>query len=83
MKSQRFLVCLVVSAALLVAMVGFSQAQAPRPQQVVTPQAVTGNAFTYQGYLKDGSSPAEGEYDLQFVLLEFRQSEIARASVFW
>jgi hypothetical protein len=68
MKSQRSLVCLVLSAVLLVAVVGSSQAQAPRPQQVVTPQAVTGNAFTYQGYLEDGSSPANGKYDFQFNL---------------
>ena len=68
MKSQRFLMCLVLSTALLVAMAGFSQAQAPRPQEVVTPQTSTGNAFTYQGYLEDGSSPANGKYDFQFNL---------------
>jgi hypothetical protein len=68
MKSQRFLMCLVISAALLVALVGVGQAQAPRPQEVVTPQASTGNAFTYQGYLEDGSSPANGRYDFQFIL---------------
>jgi hypothetical protein len=62
MKSQRFLISLVILAGLLATMVGLSQAQGPGPQEAA------GNAFTYQGYLKDGSSPANGEYDFQFTL---------------
>jgi hypothetical protein len=68
MKSQRLLMSLVIQVVLLAAMVGLSQAQGPEPQEVDTPQATTGNAFTYQGYLKDGSNPANGEYDFRFIL---------------
>jgi hypothetical protein len=32
------------------------------------PQTVTGTAFTYQGRLIDGGTPANGAYDLQFAL---------------
>ncbi len=32
------------------------------------PQATVGTAFTYQGYLTDGSNPANGSYDFQFQL---------------
>ncbi len=32
------------------------------------PQAAIGTAFTYQGRLTDGGSPANGAYDLQFAL---------------
>jgi hypothetical protein len=38
------------------------------PQQVSAPQAPLGTAFTYQGWLTDGGSPAEGEYDFHFSL---------------
>jgi hypothetical protein len=42
--------------------------QDPEPQHVSVPQASLGTAFTYQGLLTDGGSPAEGEYDFQFTL---------------
>lgn len=31
-------------------------------------QTLAGNAFTYQGYLTDGGSPANGFYDFSFSL---------------
>jgi hypothetical protein len=77
MKSQRFLISAAILAVLLALMVGLGalpsaraggQAQAPQPQQITGPQAEVGNAFTYQGYLKDGSNPANGKYDFQFIL---------------
>ena len=32
--------------------------------------APIGTSFTYQGYLTDGGSPADGEYDFQFMLFD-------------
>src|SRR5580692_3302421 len=32
--------------------------------------AAQGTAFTYQGLLNDGGSPANGQYDLQFVVFD-------------
>ena len=32
--------------------------------------AALGAAFTYQGHLSDGGSPANGAYDFQFVLYD-------------
>lgn len=41
------------------------QGQSAQPQ---APQAAVGSGFTYQGSLKDGGSPANGQYDLTFKL---------------
>jgi hypothetical protein len=70
MKSQRFLMSLVVLAALLATIVGLSRAQGTGPQEVVPSRELAGDAFTYQGYLRDGSSPANGEYDFRFILYD-------------
>ena len=43
-------------------------AQAQEPQNVESPQADLGSAFTYQGYLEDGSSPVNSTCDFQFSL---------------
>jgi len=42
------------------------QESAPGPRAVA--RMLTGNAFTYQGYLTDGGSPANGLYDFVFSL---------------
>jgi len=68
MKPQQFFAGGTALVFVLALAVGLSQAQSPRPEQVSMPLASVGNAFTYQGHLKDGSSPANGEYDFQFIL---------------
>ena len=39
-------------------------------QAQVQPAAAQGTAFTYQGSLTDGANPANGKYDLRFVLYD-------------
>jgi hypothetical protein len=76
MKSQQFLVSGITLMVMLVLMAGLSQAQAPDPQQAAISQnpvddaalALLSTSFTYQGYLTDGSNPANGAYDFQFTL---------------
>ncbi len=38
--------------------------------QPASPEAALGTAFTYQGYLAEGNSPAEGPYDFRFALYD-------------
>lgn len=51
---------------------GVAQAQDPPPDgsafKAAPSQTLAGNAFTYQGYLTDGGSPANGFYDFSFSL---------------
>jgi hypothetical protein len=51
---------------------GAAQVQAQEPDGIDRERAVSqvlaGNAFTYQGYLTDGGSPANGLYDFSFSL---------------
>lgn len=64
MKGKRLLSS-VLLVGLLFALAGGTElglAQGP------SPQATVGTAFTYQGRLNDGGSPANGEYDLRFML---------------
>ncbi len=68
MKPQQFLAGGTALVCVLALAVGLSQAQALRPEQVSMPLASVGSAFTYQGYLTDGSNPASGAYDFQFTL---------------
>ncbi len=70
MKSQRILISLVILTTLLAPTMGLTQAQGPGPQEAVTSQAFTGNAFTYQGFLRDGGNPANGEHDFRFILYD-------------
>jgi hypothetical protein len=44
------------------------QAQQPQPES--EPQAPIGGSITYQGRLKDGPNPANGQYDFQFKLFD-------------
>lgn len=56
MKSDR--VSMLVGAVLVLAVAGMASA------------AETGSAFTYQGRLNDGGIPADGPYDLVFILYD-------------
>jgi hypothetical protein len=51
---------------------GVARAQDPPPDgaalEAAPSQTLAGNAFTYQGYLTDGGSPANGFYDFSFSL---------------
>ena len=41
-----------------------------QPETTTAVLAPTGSGFTYQGQLQDGNSPANGSYDLQFMLYD-------------
>jgi hypothetical protein len=47
-----------------------SQAQQSRPIGQTEPLAPVGSAFTYQGSLKNGGNPANGQYDFTFKLFD-------------
>ena len=71
MKSKRILTSVLAVALLLALTVGLTDAQGPGSQGDVSVQATSvGTAFTYQGRLTDGGSPANGEYDFQFTLYD-------------
>ena len=59
---------MIVALLLLALTVGPGQAQGPGPQGDVGVQAALGTAFTYQGQLKSGGNPVNGNCDLQFSL---------------
>jgi hypothetical protein len=65
MKHKSILINLLAVILLSLLTVGGSQAQEPAGD--IDAQAL-GTAFTYQGRLTDGGSPANGEYDFQFEL---------------
>jgi hypothetical protein len=65
MKHRSILINLLAVMLLSLLTVGGSQAQEPAGD--IGAQAL-GTAFTYQGRLTDGGSPANGEYDFQFEL---------------
>jgi hypothetical protein len=58
MKTRKMLAILVLALGLMVFMATSAQAEP------------MGSAFTYQGRLMDGNSPADGFYDLQFKLYD-------------
>ena len=69
--NSRFLFTRIVLSAILILLLGagLGYAQQPgNPEGVSALQGLAGTAFTYQGRLKDGGSPANGVYDLQFTL---------------
>jgi len=67
MKAKRFLsrVLFIGLVLALASGVGLSLAQGP-----LSAQEEVGTAFTYQGRLTDGGSPANGEYDFRFELYD-------------
>jgi len=76
MKSKWTLLGSIVAVLLLALAVGPGQAQGPQPPtESVQPQggagiqdALPGTAFTYQGQLKSGGNPVNGNCDFQFSL---------------
>jgi hypothetical protein len=60
---------LFVLFVLLLVLGGNAGAQGPGDRGA-DPQAALGSAFTYQGWLLDGDAPAEGRYDLRFILYD-------------
>lgn len=60
----------LVLAVLALALLWPGRAAAGNSQPEAPELVPVGNAFTYQGYLEDGGSPANGSYDLQFELYD-------------
>jgi hypothetical protein len=69
MEHQQWTKLLLVGA-LLLSLAGGVRAQGPAGDGGPDVQAAIGTAFTYQGYLTDGGSPAEGSYDFRFRLYD-------------
>jgi hypothetical protein len=70
MKRKRTLITVLALLLVLALLAGLSLAQEPVPPRSATPAAQVGTAFTYQGRLTDGGSPADGVYDLEFKLYD-------------
>lgn len=70
MEKRRFLYLAgaLIAATLLAG--GIALAQDPEPLRPQGASDALGTAFTYQGRLLDGGSPADGTYDLQFALYD-------------
>ncbi|MGB9724108.1 MAG: hypothetical protein ACPL7G_09455, partial [Chloroflexia bacterium] len=75
MKSRLILRVSIMVVLVLALTVGLSRAQGPeppgegtQPQEGVGAQALVGTAFTYQGYLKQGGNPYNGNCDFRFSL---------------
>lgn len=56
-----------IAVVVLIALLALTSAAARATGRTAAPAAV-GTAFTYQGYLSDGGSPANGSYDFRFRL---------------
>lgn len=67
MNPKLFFIATIAFLFTLVSVV-VTTAQEPQPSDQVSAQAAVGTAFTYQGHLADGGSPADGTYDFQFKL---------------
>ncbi len=65
MSPTRLLSTLLVVAATLIALTGPVAGQESQPDAPDTPIST---AFTYQGSLRSGSSPASGPHDFQFII---------------
>jgi hypothetical protein len=70
-KYQRFIPTLFLAClAALVVLVSGGQSTYAQQGKSRQPDAPIGTGFTYQGQLKDGGNPANGQYDLQFKLFD-------------
>jgi hypothetical protein len=74
MTRHHVLIGAVVTILLLVT--GLAYAQGTAPERETTIQAAVGTGFTYQGYLTDGGSPADGQYDLEFELYDDASTQV-------
>jgi len=70
MKGKQILTILLTLILFPALTVGVTQAQGPGPGRGLWPQSPMGTAFTYQGRLTDGGSPANGVYDFRFQLYD-------------
>ncbi|HEY67233.1 MAG TPA: hypothetical protein G4N97_03055, partial [Thermoflexia bacterium] len=70
MKKQRLFSSTLALGLLLALAVSITLAQGPGPREELAPQDTVGTAFTYQGRLTDGGSPANGHYDFKFQLYD-------------
>jgi hypothetical protein len=70
MKARRTFSGLLALGLALILTVGMSAAQGRAPQASSAPLDLMGTGFTYQGYLTDGGSPADDDYDFQFTLYD-------------
>jgi len=71
MNPGRMFFTLILLAILALAVPSIVQANTPEITGLaVGPNEPMSSAFTYQGYLRDGSSPAEGNYDFLFDLYD-------------
>ena len=62
---------LVISIALVPVATAFgSDSGGSQPPRTTEAVVALGNSFTYQGKLTDGGSPANGNYDLRFILYD-------------
>lgn len=70
MKHKACLIIGLLTLVLLAIATGgrVAQGRGPAPQSGTGIQAVLGTAFTYQGRLTDGGSPANGSHDFEFKL---------------
>jgi len=67
MKKKRWGIIVGSALVLFVAALAFGSLVQAAPQFRPL-QALLGTSFTYQGYLEDGGTPANGTYDLRFSL---------------
>jgi hypothetical protein len=69
MKRQQILLgTLVLALVLLGLLTGLGLAQGPQPPRPLASEVALGTAFTYQGQLKSGGEPVDGECEFQFTL---------------
>src|SRR5690242_4019293 len=61
-----------VLASISAVPVALAMSSNPAPRAQVSAAALTalGSGFTYQGRLTDGGSPANGNYDIRFILYD-------------
>lgn len=67
MRFSKSTISLVILMTCLVAITTLAAAQGLEPEN---PTALLGTSFTFQGRLTDGGSPANGNYDLRFILYD-------------
>lgn len=70
MEAKRMFYVVLAMILLLAITAGPGWTQEGTSQEAATGQSLVGTAFTYQGQLSDGGSPANGSYDLNFRLLD-------------
>ncbi len=70
MQAKKILYVMLAMSLLLVVTAGPGWTQDAGSQEMAAGQSLVGTAFTYQGRLTDGGSPANGSYDLNFRLLD-------------